>query len=198
MCIKMRERAIVFIDGNNLYNGLKDCYGIERLDLKPFCQHIIQERILIAIYYADANFIQQRGEDNYNCQQAYFSYIRKTIGKDLIFLKGYYNDKTSPPTEKLADVYLATSMVDLCHRDQFDIAYLVSGDSDYIPAVDIVVREGKRVINVYFDTSKRKSYSLRFHCKGFLKNITRTIAEQYKWEQNKKPEPFDSGGLISN
>ena len=29
---------------------------------------------------------------------------------------------------KLADVYLATDMVDLCHRDQFDIGYLVAGD----------------------------------------------------------------------
>lgn len=174
-----KERAIVFIDGNNLYNGLKTCYGINRLDLEPFCKHIIQDRELVAIYYADANFIRERGPDNYNRQQAYFSYIRKI--KRLKFLKGYYNKITNPPTEKLADVYLATSMVDLCHRDQFDIAYLVTGDSDYTPAVDIVTREGKRIINVYFDTPKRNSYSLRSHCQGFFKNITRDLAEQYKW-----------------
>lgn len=174
------ERAIVFIDGNNLYNGLKDCYGIERLDLEPFCKHIIQNRELIAIYYADANFIRDRGEDNYNRQQAYFSYIRKIKG--LIFCKGYYNKWTIPPTEKLADVYLATYMVDLCHRDQFDIAYLVAGDNDYIPAIDIIIREGKRVINVYFETPKRNSYGLRNHCQGHFKNITRIIAEKYKWE----------------
>ena len=72
-----KERAIVFIDGNNLYNGLKDCYGIERLDLEPFCKHIIQDRELVAIYYADANFIRERGEDNYNRQQSYFSYSTK-------------------------------------------------------------------------------------------------------------------------
>ena len=108
----IKERAIVFIDGNNLYNGLKDCYGIERLDLEPFCRHIIQDRQLVAVYYADANFIRERGEDNYARQQAYFSYLRKVKG--LIFRKGYYNTKTMPPTEKLADVYLATDMVDLC------------------------------------------------------------------------------------
>ncbi len=112
--------------------------------------------------------------------------------------KGYFNRKTTPPTEKLADVYLATYMVDLCHRDQFDIAYLVSGDSDYSPAVDIVIREGKRIINVYFDTPRRNSYGLRSHCQGAFKNITRAIAEQYRWEANKKPESYDSGGLISS
>jgi len=175
-----KERAFVFVDGNNLYNGLRDCYGIERLDLEPFCRHIIQDRELIATYYADANFIRERGKDNYARQQAYFSYLRKVKG--LIFRKGYFNTKTMPPTEKLADVYLATDMVDLCHRDQFDIAYLVAGDADYIPAVDIVVRQGKRIINVYFETPKRNSYALRSHCQGFFKNITRTIAEQYKWE----------------
>lgn len=64
MCM-YRDRAIVFIDGNNLYNGLRDCYGIERLDLEPFCKHIIKDLQLIDMYYADANFIQSRGPDNY-------------------------------------------------------------------------------------------------------------------------------------
>lgn len=192
------ERAIVFIDGNNLYNGLKQCYGIERLDLEPFCKHIVQDRKLIAIYYADANFIRERGSDNYDRQQSYFSYIRKIKG--LIFRRGYFNTKTRPPTEKLADVYLATDMVDLCYRDEFDIAYIISGDSDLAPAIDIAVRQGKRVMNVYFDTQDRNSYALRGHCTSF-KNITKTLAEQYKWLlpelEKEKPESCDSGDPTS-
>ncbi|MDP2927216.1 MAG: NYN domain-containing protein [Candidatus Omnitrophota bacterium] len=175
----VKERAIVFIDGNNLYNGLKECYGIERLDLEPFCNYLVQGRELVAIYYADANFIRTEGSNNYDKQQAYFSHIRKT--KNLIFRKGYFNKRTRPPTEKLADVYLATDLVDLCHKDQFDFAYLISGDSDLTPAVDIVVRQGKKVINVYFDNPKRTSYALRSHCQNLFKNITKTIADQYVW-----------------
>lgn len=175
-----KERAIVFIDGANLYKGLKDSYGIERLDLELFCKHIIQHRELRNIYYADANFLSYRGEDNYNRQQVYFSYLRSIKG--LIFRKGYYNKRTKPPTEKMTDVSLSTDMVDLCYRDEFDIAYLVSGDADLAPAVDVVIRQGKRVINVYFDNAKRNSYALRSHCMGFFKNITRKIAEEYKWE----------------
>lgn len=137
-----RERAVVFVDGNNLYKGLKVCYGIERLDLEPFCRFLAQDRELRAIYYADANFLQDRGRENYRRQQAYFSHIRKIKG--LVFRKGYYNKWTSPPTEKACDVYLATDMVDLFHRDEFDIAYLASGDADLAPAVDIVVSHGSR------------------------------------------------------
>lgn len=191
-----KERAIVFVDGANLYRGLRACYGIERLDLAAFCKNIVQGRELRNIYYADANLLQNRGPNNYKRQQAYFSYLRSVKG--LIFRAGYYSRSTDPPTEKKADVFIATDMVDLCHRDEFDMAYLVSGDADLAPAVDIVLRQGKRVINVYFDTVRRNSYVLKRHCQGLFKNITRKIAEEYKWEPaQKKPEPYGSGDLES-
>jgi hypothetical protein len=66
----IKKRAIVFIDGNNLYNRLKDCYGIERLDLEPFCKHIIQDRGLIAIYYFATVFRIQVFTANKNIKKA--------------------------------------------------------------------------------------------------------------------------------
>ena len=61
----------------------------------------------------DANFLQERGTNNYSRQQAYFSYIRGIKG--LIFRRGYYSKWTMPPTEKAVDVYLATDNVYLDH-----------------------------------------------------------------------------------
>ena len=29
----VKERAVVFVDGNNLHRGLRKCYGIDRLEL---------------------------------------------------------------------------------------------------------------------------------------------------------------------
>jgi len=179
-----KERAIVFVDGNNLSLGLKACYGIERLDLEPFCKHIIRDRELKAIYYADAPYLQERGSENYRRQQAYFSYIRRI--KRLIFRQGYYSRWTTPPVEKAVDVHLATDLVDLCHRDEFDVAYLVSGDTDLAPAVDVVVGRGKLIINVYLDHPQRSSYGLRAHCQGYFKHITRALAEQFEWTRAKK------------
>ncbi len=50
--------------------------------------------------------------------------------------------------EKAVDVKLACDMLIL--RDIYDVAIIVSGDQDYVPAVEIVKDSGKEVINVSF------------------------------------------------
>ena len=81
-------------------------------------------------------------------------------------------------------------MADLCLKDKFDIAFIVSGDSDLSPAVDVLVREGKRVVIVYFDTAQRSAYALRKHGGGFFVNITKSLAQKFQW-----PNPTTSTQL---
>jgi uncharacterized LabA/DUF88 family protein len=50
--------------------------------------------------------------------------------------------------EKAVDVYLATDLLQL--RNIYDVAIIVSGDQDYVPAVQAVKDSGKHVINVSF------------------------------------------------
>jgi len=52
--------------------------------------------------------------------------------------------------EKAVDVKLATDLIVL--RDIYDVAIIVSGDQDYVPAVQVVKDSGKRVVNVSFET----------------------------------------------
>ena len=52
--------------------------------------------------------------------------------------------------EKAVDVKLATDMILL--RDIYDTAIIVSGDQDYVPAVQAIKDSGKRVINASFRT----------------------------------------------
>jgi len=52
--------------------------------------------------------------------------------------------------EKAVDVKLASDMILL--KDIYDVAIIVSGDQDYVPAVEVVKDFGKRVINVAFTT----------------------------------------------
>jgi uncharacterized LabA/DUF88 family protein len=52
--------------------------------------------------------------------------------------------------EKAVDVKLASDMITL--KDIYDIAVIVSGDQDYVPAVEVVKDYGKRVVNVAFET----------------------------------------------
>jgi len=52
--------------------------------------------------------------------------------------------------EKAVDVKLATDLIVL--REIYDIALIVSGDQDYVPAVQVVKDAGKKVVNVAFET----------------------------------------------
>lgn len=51
-------------------------------------------------------------------------------------------------TEKAVDVKLATDLIVL--RGIYDVAVIVSGDQDYVPAVQVIKDFGKIVINVVF------------------------------------------------
>jgi len=53
-------------------------------------------------------------------------------------------------SEKTVDVKLATDMIIL--SDIYDTAVIVSGDQDYVPAVEIIKDYGKEVVNVAFST----------------------------------------------
>lgn len=183
----MNERIVVFVDGTNLTKGLKACFEIERLDIDRFSKYLCRDRELVGIYYAEAPYLRFRGENNFKNQQIYLNIIKKVKG--LIHRSGHYNRKTIPPIEKLTNVYLAVDMVDLCHRNMFDTAFLISGDSDLCPAVDVLIREGKKVIIVYFDNKKRNAFALRKHATGNFKNITKKLAEEFKWVYKKEPEP---------
>jgi uncharacterized LabA/DUF88 family protein len=56
--------------------------------------------------------------------------------------------------EKAVDVKLATDLIIL--RDIYDVAIIVSGDQDYVPAVQVVKDSGKTVVNVAFETRSGK------------------------------------------
>lgn len=53
-------------------------------------------------------------------------------------------------SEKAVDVKLATDLIVL--REIYDTAVIVSGDQDFVPAVQVVKDAGKRVVNVSFKT----------------------------------------------
>ena len=181
----MVNRAIVFVDGNNLHEGLWACFRIRRLDLQKFSTHIVQWRTLERIYYADANYIQYPQTNRYKEQQDYFAHLRGM--PNVVFRPGYYRIRRGIPQEKLVDVHLAVDLVDLCHQNAFDTAYVISGDADLKPAIKVVRNLRKRVINVYLEEQYVRSGvvierkpMLKPNCDAFLR-ITKTVAQTFQW-----------------
>lgn len=47
--------------------------------------------------------------------------------------------------EKQVDVRIAVDLVSMAHRNEYEVAYLLSADGDFVPAVEEAKRFGKRV-----------------------------------------------------
>ena len=59
--------------------------------------------------------------------------------------------------EKRVDVSIAVDMISMAHGQEYDVAYLVSADGDYVPAVEAVKSEGKKV----FAASPARGFELQ-------------------------------------
>lgn len=71
-----------------------------------------------------------------------------------------YPDKTFH--EKGVDVRLAVEMIRFAREDQYDIGYLLSSDTDLVPAVEEVHSFGKQI--QYVGTAKGQSFGLTKVC----------------------------------
>jgi uncharacterized LabA/DUF88 family protein len=151
------ERVIAYIDGFNLYFGLKS-KGWRRyywLNVQMLARNLLKphQRLLITKYLT----ARITGAPQKEKRQSTYIEALETLSKFQIFYGEY---KTNPrecptrgcenevPNEKATDVNIAVEMLKDAYQDEFDVALLVSADSDPVPPIK-TVREllpGKRVV----------------------------------------------------
>jgi len=73
------------------------------------------------------------------------------------------------------DVYLATDLIQGDYENLYDVAIIVSGDEDFIPAIKLVQKNMKRVINAFFP--KSSSYLLIKSCDGSI-NLKKALSKK--------------------
>lgn len=160
-------RGFVFIDGSNFYfklkqlttSGAENHHG-KHFDFRKFAAWLAAPNELSGIrYYIGA---VKREHNNEKSLQLY-SDQQRLIGRlqtqQVDVVLGHlirHPDRTYH--EKGVDVRLAVEMIRLAREDRYDQAYLVSSDTDLIPAVEEVQSFGKSV--QYVGTSKGQSYGL--------------------------------------
>lgn len=138
------RRVIAYVDGFNLYFGLKKA-GFRRcywLNLRALLEHYLHPgQKLAAVKYFTARIA---GPPEKKSRQDCYLDALKTL-PDLTVIEGQYRTKdircrvcSAPfqvPTEKMTDVNIATELLTDAFRDQFDTAFVVSGDSDLVPPI---------------------------------------------------------------
>ena len=164
-----KNRAMIFIDGANVYHLVKAYYGerddhgrlkFPSLDYRIFCDLLAGEsRRLIESHFYIVSVDQSEEPEIYAGQQRFFSRLR-----EIPYFKIHYGrlakrerEMACPFCKKLffhkcriekgVDVTLAVHMVTFAYDDLYDTAILVSDDGDFVTAVEEVRRLRKTVIN---------------------------------------------------
>jgi uncharacterized LabA/DUF88 family protein len=136
---------MVFIDGSNLYHALKATYGTGKYDVVKLGRELAAGRSLVQINYYIAQVNRAMGEALYADQQRFFSRLKQV--QEIRLWTGRMARTNNVWYEKGVDVQIATHLVAMAYRDEYDVAILVSGDGDLAPAVREVRRLGRIVEN---------------------------------------------------
>jgi uncharacterized LabA/DUF88 family protein len=178
------HRLIFYIDGFNLYFGLKS-QGWRKyywLNLQEMCFRLIRpHQELVKVQYFTAR-INQAAEQKRRRQLTYLEALETLPLVEIHY--GIYI--ASPQTcfecghtfikhnEKKSDVNIAVKLITDAMEDLYDSAVLISADSDLTPAVDAIKTyfPGKRVL--LFFPPKRSSLSLKKACHVYCGVLNKT------------------------
>lgn len=160
-------RALVFIDGNNFYFRLKDLAhqmgGTFRLigfNFFSFAEHIVKPNTLVGVrYYIGALKRQTNSEKSERMYADQQRLLAKLHAQNISVILGQliqHPDRTFH--EKGVDVRLAVEMIRLARGNAYDIAYLISSDTDLVAAVEEVRSFGKKVH--YVGVAKGQSFGI--------------------------------------
>ncbi len=126
------DRVMVFIDLANIEMKVQDLrFSVDYCEL---VKNIVGTRKLIASYVFDSH--REDGCD---------TFIQSKLRRSGFRMRIRDSYDANREEQKEVDVAMACSIVAHAFRDNFDVAIIVSGDRDYIPAIDMVQDLGKKV-----------------------------------------------------
>jgi uncharacterized LabA/DUF88 family protein len=149
----MKKKILVQFDGSNFYNKVKRMdrsIHLTNFNYLSFAQKIAKTTTLKAIYYVGE--IRQyegnrKSERLFNSQQSLFMNLRK---QNFEIKLGYLLMSNGKYHEKGVDVQIAVDLVRGAIKNEYDICYLISSDTDLLPAIKTARDEGKKIIYVAF------------------------------------------------
>ncbi len=140
------ERVIVYVDGFNLYFGMMEAgFSYCRwLNVKALAQNLLQNnQQLLAVKYFTA-----RVTNNPDKQKRQSTYLDAQYNEGVKIIYGQYqNNKLEchrcghiwmAANEKMTDVNIATNMLLDAYQNKYEMAMLISGDSDLVPPIKAV------------------------------------------------------------
>ncbi len=141
------ERVNFYIDGFNLYFGIKDNGWDDTLwlDLKSLCKSLLKEDQ----EFHNVKYFTSRVRNNPPKEKRQSTYLDAlSTLTDFHIIYGHYQSRIencrkcghSYPygSEKMTDVNIAVELMTDAFTNQYDTAILISGDSDLVPPIKAI------------------------------------------------------------
>ena len=156
----VKKRAIVFIDGNNWYHNVKSVVKKPRsVDFQKLSNLIADhfDLDILGIRYYNSTPDIELGEDNYYKHMVFLAGLKKKgFEVNTNKLKKIKTNGKVIRVEKGIDVTIAVDMINkTLIENECDCCVLVSGDSDFVPAMRLIKKSGNEVLT----TSVLKGYA---------------------------------------
>ncbi len=181
-----KERVAVYIDGFNLYFGMTESYDDTKwLDVLALGNSFVKgNQFLVSCKYFTSRIANDPAKQKR--QSTYLDALGTLDDIDIYY--GQYNSNKAQckrchhvwyeNKEKMTDVNIATEMLMDAMLDKFDVAILVSGDSDLVPPIKAIYEKLKKNVIVAFPPN-RFSHSLKITANGsFLIGKNKLLACQ--------------------
>jgi uncharacterized LabA/DUF88 family protein len=171
-----KERVIVYVDGFNLYFGLVNAgfFQYKWLNIKSLATSLLKSgQELVQIKY-----FTSRVSNDPDKQKRQTSYLEALEAVGITIYYGHYQRNRvecyrcgniwATYNEKMTDVNIATQMLTDGYKDNYDMAMLISGDSDLVPPIRAIhdIFQNKRVFVAF--PPKRQNSSVALVAKGSL------------------------------
>jgi uncharacterized LabA/DUF88 family protein len=171
------KRVIAYIDGFNLYFGLmtKGWGRYRWLNLQLLAENLLkQDQKLVFTKYCTARVASP--PEKQKRQSTYIEALETLKDFGIFYGKYQLNPvecrrcgwQSKQPNEKMTDVNIAVEMLKDAYRDAFDVALLISADSDLVPAIDAVkqLSPNKRIVIAF--PPARKSLEMTKHAHAYF------------------------------
>ena len=169
-----KERVLAYIDGFNLYFGMREA-GFDKcrwLNVNKLIASLLKpHQIIVGVKY-----FTSRVSNNPDKQKRQSTYIDALESTGVKIVYGNYQDGSTECSrcghvwrtakEKMTDVNIATAIIIDAYKDEYDMAMLISGDSDLTPPIREVhnLFKNKRIFIAF--PPKRHNSSMALVAKG--------------------------------
>lgn len=161
MTTKVKKRRVaVFIDGSNFYFKMRtlvpDKVDFIHYHYRELVKSLIDsdETVVYMGYYVGVVRDTKRTKQHEKAlelvknQQKLFEQLRH---QKIEIVRGYLLERDGKFMEKGVDVRLALDIVTMAYDKEYDVAYVVSSDTDMIPAILDAQRQKRKVVHVGFE-----------------------------------------------